>query len=60
MLVLSRKVDEQIQIGPDITIMVVSVNNERVRIGIQAPPSVTVMRPDAINKEPPPERTRHG
>ena len=60
MLVLSRKVDEEIQIGSDITVMVVEVRGDRVRLGVKAPPSVTVMRPDAINKEPPPERTRHG
>lgn len=52
MLVLSRKQGQEINIGPDITITVVSVNGGQVRIGIDAPKSVPVIRPDAINKQP--------
>lgn len=45
MLVLSRKVDESIVL-PDlgITIKVVSLGNGRVRLGIEAPREVTVLR----------------
>ena len=52
MLVLSRKQGQEINIGHDITITVVSVNGGQVRIGIDAPKSVPVLRPDAINKQP--------
>lgn len=43
MLVLSRKPGESIQIGDDITITVVKSGNN-VRIGIDAPKDVTVLR----------------
>jgi carbon storage regulator len=44
MLVLSRKIGEQIVIGDDIHVMVVSVRGEKVRIGISAPKDVVVDR----------------
>lgn len=44
MLVLSRKKDERIWIGPDIAITVVAVAGNRVRLGIDAPPAVKVLR----------------
>lgn len=47
MLVLSRRVNEQIQIGPDVTVTVVEIDRHRVRLGIAAPESVVIDRPDA-------------
>jgi carbon storage regulator len=44
MLVLSRRVGEQIVIGEDIRITVVAVQGNKVRIGVSAPPTVTVDR----------------
>ena len=44
MLVLSRRVGEQIVIGEDIRITVVEVQGNRVRIGVSAPPTVCVDR----------------
>jgi carbon storage regulator len=44
MLVLTRKKDESIMIGDNIKIMVVDIRSDRVRIGIEAPPSVKVFR----------------
>ena len=44
MLVLSRKIDEQIQIGPNITITLVQIRGGSVRIGIEAPRDVRVLR----------------
>jgi len=44
MLVLSRYRDESIYIGDDIVITVVDIRGDRVRIGVQAPPDVTVHR----------------
>ncbi len=44
MLVLTRKSNQSIMIGDDIEISVLSVNGEKVRIGIQAPQEVPVFR----------------
>jgi len=44
MLVLSRKVGEEILIGDNIRLTVLSTKGERVRIGIAAPPEVRVDR----------------
>ncbi len=50
MLVLSRKASDSILIGTDIKITVLSVEGERVRIGIDAPKSVRILRQETINK----------
>jgi len=44
MLVLSRKVGEEILIGENIRLTILSTKGERVRIGIAAPPEVRVDR----------------
>ena len=44
MLVLSRKVGESIFIGESIRVTVVQANNGRIRLGIDAPPEVIVLR----------------
>ena len=44
MLVLSRKAGQQIQIGPDITITVVKLSSGGVRLGIEAPPELAIIR----------------
>lgn len=44
MLVLTRRPGEQIVIDDNIRLTVVSVKGDRVRIGIDAPPSVVVDR----------------
>ena len=44
MLVLSRKKNESIVINDDITIVVVDVRGDRVRLGVQAPKDVPVHR----------------
>ena len=54
MLVLSRRKDETIMIGDDIEITIVDVRGDTVRLGIQAPRSVSVHRKeiyDAIQAE---------
>ncbi len=54
MLVLSRKKSESIVINDDITIMVIEIRGNKVRLGIGAPKSVPVHRReiyDAIQKE---------
>lgn len=54
MLVLSRQKDQTIMIGDEIEITVVDIKGDKVRIGINAPKSVTVHRKeiyDAIKAE---------
>lgn len=54
MLVLSRKKDEKIRIGDNITLMVVEIRGDKVRLGIDAPKEVSVHREeiyDAIKRE---------
>lgn len=54
MLVLSRKKDEKIVIGDQITLMVIDIRGDKVRLGIEAPKDVAVHRQEvyeAIQKE---------
>ena len=54
MLVLSRKKDEKIIIGDRITVMVIEIRGDKVRLGIDAPKEVTVHRQEvyeAIQRE---------
>ena len=44
MLVLSRKKDESIVINNDITIVVVEIRGDKVRLGVEAPKDVPVHR----------------
>jgi carbon storage regulator len=44
MLVLSRKQSERIRVGQDIVVTVVRVAGDKVRLGIEAPPDVVVLR----------------
>jgi carbon storage regulator len=43
-LVLSRKLDEQILIGDDVVLTVVRIEGDKVKIGIEAPIGVRVDR----------------
>jgi len=44
MLVLSRKLYQSIVIGPDITVCVVRISGDQVRLGVEAPKDVAVDR----------------
>ncbi len=44
MLVLSRKIGEKILVGEDVVLTVVAVEGNRVKIGLLAPLSVTILR----------------
>ena len=44
MLVLSRKESERIRLGDSIVITIVRVSGDKVRLGIEAPPNVLVLR----------------
>ena len=44
MLVLSRKVDDTIIIGDNVKIKVVQIKGNRIRLGIEAPSDVKILR----------------
>lgn len=52
MLCLTRKVGQTIEIGGGITIAVIRVQGEAVRLGISAPADVPIVRSEAGNREP--------
>ena len=54
MLILTRRVGETVMIGNDVTVTVLGVKGNQVRIGVNAPKNVTVHREeifDRINAE---------
>jgi carbon storage regulator len=44
MLVLSRKIGEKIQIGDNIILTVVDISHNKIRLGVDAPKSIPVLR----------------
>lgn len=48
MLVLSRKPQESIKIGPEITVTVVRVDGKQVRIAIEAPKEFNIVRTELL------------
>ena len=49
MLILSRRVGESITIGKDIVIKVVEISGNQIRLGIDAPREVRVLREEINN-----------
>jgi carbon storage regulator len=58
MLVLTRKLGEEIVIGEDVRVTVVRIDGSRVRVGITARASVPVRRQE-VSARPPSERVPH-
>ena len=50
MLILSRKLGESIVIGDDITITILGITGGQVRIGFDAPKSVSVHREEVFKR----------
>ena len=50
MLVLSRKKNEQIKIGDAVTVCVLEIRGDKVRIGIDAPDHIRVHREEIYKK----------
>jgi carbon storage regulator len=50
MLVLSRKAGEGITVNQDISIEILSVEGDRVRIGIQAPKDIRIYRKELLDQ----------
>ena len=51
MLVLSRKKEERIIINDNITITIVECKHDICKLGIEAPPEVTIFREEIYPKE---------
>ncbi len=51
MLILTRKEGETITIGEDIQVKVLSVQGNKVRLGIDAPREVSVNREEVLEKD---------
>jgi carbon storage regulator len=51
MLILTRKQSETIQIGDNVTIRVIKTSEGRVRLGIEAPADVRILRGELAEKE---------
>lgn len=49
MLILSRKTDQSIKIGEDITITIIEIRGDQVKIGVEAPKNVKVFRQEVFN-----------
>ncbi len=50
MLILTRKVGESVLIGDDISITVLSVRGNQVKLGVQAPKEVSVHREEIYQR----------
>lgn len=50
MLVLTRKSDEAIKLGDDVTVTIIEIKGNQVRLGIEAPANVRVYRKELYDK----------
>jgi carbon storage regulator len=59
MLILTRRIGETVTIGQDITVTVLGVKGNQVRIGINAPKDVAVHREEVYERIKNETDTRH-
>jgi carbon storage regulator len=52
MLVLSRKESQRIRLGDSIVITIVKISGDKVRVGIEAPSNVLVLRDELEARQP--------
>ena len=50
MLILTRRINERIMIGDDVTLEILSIRGNQVRLGIDADPSIAVHREEIYHK----------
>lgn len=51
MLVITRKTGEELRIGENIRVTVVETAKDRVKIGIEAPPDIRIIRSELFDTE---------
>jgi len=51
MLILSRRVGETIKIGDDISFTVLNISGNQVRLGLDAPKDVNIVRSELIQRD---------
>jgi len=50
MLVVSRKIGEELKVGEDIIVKVVDIDKNQVKIGIDAPKNVSILRMELVKE----------
>lgn len=62
MLILSRKTGEKIRIGDDVIVTICAIDRNKIRVGIEAPADVKVMRTEVADRtgKPVSEQTTRG
>ena len=50
MLILTRRIGEVVRIGDDVTVTILDVKRNQIRIGIDAPREVSVHREEVYNR----------
>jgi carbon storage regulator len=50
MLILTRKLNEEIKIGSGITVKIISISDNTVKIGIDAPQNIQIVRTELYEK----------
>ncbi|AMV34386.1 hypothetical protein VN12_19835 [Pirellula sp. SH-Sr6A] len=51
MLILERKLNERILIGDDIVVTLVAARNGKVRLAVEAPREVTILRQEVFERQ---------
>lgn len=49
MLILSRKINEKIMIGEDVSVSIIEIRGDQVRLGVDAPKTVKVFRQEVFD-----------
>lgn len=49
MLILSRKMNQKIKIGEEITVTIIEIRGDQVKIGVEAPKNVKVFRQEIFS-----------
>jgi carbon storage regulator len=50
MLVIKRKIGEELKIGEDIYIKIISIDKNQIKIGIEAPRNVSILRMELVEE----------
>lgn len=59
MLMLTRKPGQRIMIGADIVVLIDRVNGGQIRVGIEAPKNMLILREELADREAPAPQERH-